>query len=65
MKVNVANHCERGYVATGDCLLSLRDAWPMAVLTPDGAGRGVACYLRKDPANGTFMAIALLGLQKD
>ena len=38
------------YVET---LLSLRDAWPMAVLTPDGAGRGVACYLRKDPANGS------------
>lgn len=34
-------------------LLSLRDAWPMAIVTPDGAGRGVACYLRKDPANGS------------
>lgn len=39
-----------GYV---DALLSLPAAWPMAILTPDGAGRGVACYLRKDPANGS------------
>ncbi|MEO5665811.1 MAG: GNAT family protein [Nocardioides sp.] len=38
------------YVAT---LLSLPAAWPMAVLTPDGVGRGVACYLRMDPANGS------------
>jgi RimJ/RimL family protein N-acetyltransferase len=38
------------YVAA---LLSLPDAWPMAILTPDGAGGGVACYLRKDPANGS------------
>jgi RimJ/RimL family protein N-acetyltransferase len=38
------------YVAT---LLELPNAWPMAILTPDGAGRGVACYLRMDPANGS------------
>jgi RimJ/RimL family protein N-acetyltransferase len=38
------------YVAS---LLALPAAWPMAILTPDGAGRGVACYLRKDPANGS------------
>ena len=38
------------YVAT---LLELPAAWPMAILTPDGVGRGVACYLRKDPANGS------------
>lgn len=38
------------YVAT---LLLLPAAWPMAVLTPDGVGRGVACYLRMDPANGS------------
>lgn len=36
-----------------EALLSLPDAWPMAVLTPDGAGRGVACFLRRDPANGS------------
>lgn len=38
------------YVAA---LLSLRGAWPMAVLTPDGAGLGVSCYLRKDPTHGS------------
>lgn len=38
------------YVAS---LLSLRNAWPMAILTPDGAGLGVACYLRVDPDNGS------------
>jgi RimJ/RimL family protein N-acetyltransferase len=38
------------YVAS---LLDLPAAWPMAILTPDGAGSGVACYLRRDPANGS------------
>lgn len=38
------------YVAS---LLVLPAAWPMAILTPDGVGRGVACYLRNDPANGS------------
>ena len=38
------------YVAA---MLSLPAAWPMAILTPDGSGLGVACYLRKDPANGS------------
>ncbi|PUA80864.1 GNAT family N-acetyltransferase [Nocardioides currus] len=34
-------------------VLALPAAWPMAVLSPDGAGLGVSCYLRKDPANGS------------
>lgn len=34
-------------------LLALRAAWPMAVLSADGDGLGVACYLRTDPANGS------------
>ncbi len=38
------------YIAT---LLALPAAWPMAVLSPDGDGLGVACYLRLDPANGS------------
>ncbi len=38
------------YVAA---LRELPAAWPMAILTPHGAGRGVACYLRNDPANGS------------
>ena len=35
-----------------EALLTLPAAWPMAILTPDGSGRGVACFLRQDPANG-------------
>ena len=34
-------------------LLALPAAWPMAILSPSGAGLGVACYLRKDAANGS------------
>ncbi len=33
--------------------LALHGVWPMAVLSPAGTGLGVACYLRKDPANGS------------
>ncbi|GAA1773215.1 GNAT family protein [Nostocoides vanveenii] len=34
-------------------LLHLPAAVPLAVRGPDGAGLGVACYLRIDPANGS------------
>lgn len=34
-------------------LLMLPLAWPMAILSPRGEGLGVACYLRKDAANGS------------
>jgi RimJ/RimL family protein N-acetyltransferase len=34
-------------------LLALPLAWPMAILSPDGVGLGVACYLRTDAANGS------------
>jgi len=36
-----------------DGLLQAPAAWPMAVLGPAGEGRGVANYLRMDPANGS------------
>jgi RimJ/RimL family protein N-acetyltransferase len=36
-----------------DALLALPAALPMAILRPDGAGLGVACFLRIDPANGS------------
>jgi len=38
------------YVTT---LLALPLAWPMAIVSPQDAGLGVACFLRKDPANGS------------
>lgn len=39
-----------GYLAS---LLALPLAWPMAILSPDGAGLGVACYLRENAASGS------------
>lgn len=39
-----------GYVAS---LRAIPDCEPLAILAPGGAGLGVACYLRIDPANGS------------
>jgi RimJ/RimL family protein N-acetyltransferase len=39
-----------GYVAG---LHQLPGCVPLAILAPDGAGLGIACYLRIDPANGS------------
>ncbi len=39
-----------GYV---ESLRALPAGMPLAILAPDGAGLGVACYLRIDPANGS------------